>query len=55
MLTVTLRLRELNTWRNENRACFYRMEEESMNLKLRGFINEYKECSAMFRELRILI
>lgn len=26
-----------------------------MNLKLKGFINEYKECSATLRELRILI
>lgn len=31
------------------------MEEESMNLKLKGFMNEYKECSATLRELRILI
>ena len=31
----------------------YSMEEESMNLKLKGFINEYKEYSATFRELRI--
>lgn len=34
---------------------FYSVEEKSMNIKPKGFTNEYKECSAMFRELRILI
>lgn len=31
------------------------MEKEFMNLKLIGFVNEYIECSATSKELKLLM